>query len=292
MSNYNRELQFIDNSEKAYLLGLFYSDGYVCSVNNNCGITLHAQDVCLLESIVEKFPFFVLRKSHRNAYKIECTAKYLKIDLLSNGMLILKSTTNRDYLLFPRIDESLHPHFIRGYFDGDGSVYHQKLFNIKIELGGTCFNLISRIAKILYDNRVNVNMRCSYAGEACRKLDYYKIFTSSYKESILFANYIYREATIFLRRKYDLLSVTVEYQTKERIACPLCGSTSTVYNGFRNNKTRVTCKDCKKRSSVQTAPDISNGVSGGDELLESYVSDDMLISSQVMSTLMEGSETT
>lgn len=56
---YNNELKNIDSPEKAYLLGLFYSDG--CIYSKNCcyyaSIVLHEDDKYLLKIIVSKFPF-------------------------------------------------------------------------------------------------------------------------------------------------------------------------------------------------------------------------------------------
>lgn len=266
---YTNELQQIDTQEKAYLLGLFYSDGYVCSSNNNCGITLHEQDLELLEKVILIFPFFKLRKSHAKAYKIDCTSKELKIHLLQNGVLPLKSSLNKDNLTLKKISPTLINHFIRGYFDGDGSVYSQKLFNLKIEIGGTSFNLITEIIKVLYDSKITVNLTCSYEGAGLRTMAYYKLYTSSYKVSKDFADYIYNGATLYMKRKFDKLSVERVYEIKPRIQCPKCGSQETVNNGFRNGNTRIKCKCCKKMSQVITAPDSSNIISGEDELLES-----------------------
>lgn len=265
---YTNELQQIDTQEKAYLLGLFYSDGYVCSSNNNCGITLHKQDLELLQRIILLFPFFKLRKPHLKAYKIDCTSKKLKEHLILNGVLPLKSSVNKDRLTLKNLSPLLYSHFIRGYFDGDGSVYSQKLFNIKIEIGGTSFNLITEIIKILYDNKINVNLTCSFEGTGLKTMPYYKLYTSSYKNSKLFADFIYRDSSIHMERKFLRLNVVPEYKEKARLQCPKCNSLKTLYSGYRNGKTRIKCKDCKKMSTILTAPDSSNIISGGDELLE------------------------
>ena len=265
---YTNELQQIDTQEKAYLLGLFYSDGYVCSSNNNCGITLHEQDLELLEKIILLFPFFKLRKSYKKAYKIDCTSKKLKEDLIKNGVLSLKSSVNKEKLTLKNIPSVLYPHFIRGYFDGDGSVYSQKLFNIKIEIGGTSFNLITEIVKILYGNKINVNLSCSFEGTGLKTMPYYKLYTSSYKISRLFANFIYENSSIHMNRKFLRLNIIPEYKEKIRLQCPKCNSFNTLYNGFRNGKTRIKCKSCNKISTILTAPDNSNIISGEDELLE------------------------
>ena len=174
----------------------------------------------------------------------------------------------------PNIEEFLYSHFIRGYFDGDGSVYKQKHGNTKIEIGGTGFKIITDIIKILYDNRITVNLRCKYRGDALRNHDFYVLYTSSDKISKQFANYIYKDCgDLYLKRKYNRLYYVPEYSEKERLICPICGGTNTVYNQLRQMKhglmQRGTCKDCKKCFSIPiTAPINSNINSGEDELLE------------------------
>ena len=51
-------------------------------------------------------------------------------------------------------------------------------------------------------------------------------------------------------RKYDRFYIEVIYDNRERLNCPYCNSSNTLYNGIRNNKTRISCKDCKKLSSI------------------------------------------
>lgn len=271
---YNNELKNIDSPEKAYLLGLFYSDGCI-HANNSCyyaSICLHEDDKYLLEIIVSKFPFFKLQKMVNKSYSIVCSRKAIVDDLLSNGMLFRKSTDNKDFLKLPNIDSSLVHHFIRGYFDGDGSVYRQKRGNTKIDIGGTGFKMITDIIKVLYDNKITVNLKCKYAGAGLRKHDFYVLYTSSDKVSKQFANYIYKNCgDLYLRRKYDRLYYIPEYNRAERLVCPICNGVNTVRLGTRQMLHglvyRGGCKDCNKRFSV-TAPIDSNINSGGDELLE------------------------
>lgn len=277
--NYNGEFKTIDTPEKAYVLGLFYSDGSILTPNEKkksyrADITMHKNDKYLLEEIQKAFPFFTIRKMINNAYTLVCYRKAIVEDLLNNGVYFKKSTDNKELLQVPKLKQDLYSHFIRGFFDGDGSVYKQKLGNTKIEIGGTCFNLITGLIKILYDNRITVNLRCKYIGEALRKHDFYILYTSSDKISKQFAEYIYKDCgKLFLKRKYDKLFFIPEYSKKERLVCPICGGNNTVYNTIRIMKhgamQRGECKDCKKRFSLPvTAPLCSNTQSGGDELLE------------------------
>lgn len=272
---YNNELKNIDSPEKAYLLGLFYSDGCVHSNDGSyhASIVLHEEDKYLLEIIASKFPFFSLYKhSNKKAWYIGCNRKALVEDLLSNGVLFRKSTDNKDFLRLPNIDSSLIHHFIRGYFDGDGSVYRQKKGNTKIDIGGTGFKMITDIIKVLYDNKITVNLTCKYAGTGLRKHDYYVLYTSSDKVSKQFADYIYKDCgDLYLKRKYDRLYYIPEYNRIERLVCPICSGVNTVRLGTRQMLYglvyRGRCKDCNKQFSI-TAPVSSNANSGGDELLE------------------------
>lgn len=271
---YNNELKDIDSPEKAYLLGLFYSDGCICNSNGSyqSSIVLHEKDKYLLDILVDIFPFFRLSKCEKHAWAIVCSKKSIVEDLQANGMHFRKSTENKELLRLPNLDSKLIHHFIRGYFDGDGSVYRQKLGNTKICIGGTGFNMITDIIKVLYNNKITVNMTCSYAGTGLRKHDYYILYTSSDKVSKQFANYIYEDCgDLYLKRKYDMLYYIPEYNKMERLVCPLCNGINTVREGTRQLVHRLTyrglCKDCKKKFSI-TAPQSSNILSGGDELLE------------------------
>lgn len=271
---YNNELKNINSPEKAYLLGLFYSDG--CIVANNgsyyASIVLNEDDKFHLEKLQKIFPFFKLQKQSNHAWELVCTRRAVVEDLQSNGMLFRKSTDNKEFLRFPNIPIELQSHFIRGFFDGDGSVYRQKQGNTKIEIGGTCFYLITDIIKILYNSRITVNLRCKYTGRALRKHDFYVLYTSSDRISKQFADFIYKDCgDLYLKRKYDKLYYIPEYHRMERLVCPICGGINTIRLGSRQMlhglMLRGSCKDCKKQFSI-TAPQSSNTLSGGDELLE------------------------
>lgn len=269
---YNNELKVIDSPEKAYLLGLFYSDGCIIENPYTAHIVLHEDDKYLLDILLSKFPFFTLRKTHPKAWSLVCSRKSLVEDLKLNGLYPKKSVDNRDLLRLPKLDKNLVHHFIRGYFDGDGSVYRQKLGNTKIEIVGTCYGMITDIVKVLYDNRVTVNLTCKYAGTSLRTIDCYKLYTSSDKVSKQFADYIYADCgDLYMKRKYEKLYYIPEYNISERYICPRCHGTNTTKGGYRQMTYglvyRGKCKDCNKQFSI-TAPLSSNIQSGEGELLE------------------------
>ena len=275
---YNGEFKNIDTPEKAYVLGLIYSDGHIGIYNNHyiTTICLHKDDLYLLEIIQKLFPFYKLEKHCSNkAYYLICSKKECIKDLMDNGVYQRKSTETKELLSMPDIDESLYSHFIRGYFDGDGSVYKQKQGNTKMEIVGTGFRIITDMIKILYDNRIIVNLRCKCVEKDLRKHAIYILYTSSDKVSKQFANFIYKDCgELYLKRKYEKLYFIPVIKKREKLICPICGGKNTSYNSIRQMKhglmQRGTCNDCKKGFSIPiTAPLNSNIQSGEGELLES-----------------------
>ena len=271
---YNNDLKNINSPEKAYLLGLFYSDGCIHSNDSSycASIVLHEDDKYLLDIIVDKFPFFRLSKLTNHAWSVVCSRKAIVEDLQTNGMVFRKSTDNKELLKLPDLDDSLVHHFIRGYFDGNGSVYRQKVGNTKVDIGGTGYKMITDLVKVLYDNGITVNLTCKYAGVGLRKHDYYVLYTSSDKVSKKFADYIYKDCgNFYMKRKYDKLYYTPEYHKMDRLVCPICNGIDTIRLGTRQMLHglvyRGKCKDCKKQFSI-TAPQSSNILSGEGELLE------------------------
>jgi intein/homing endonuclease len=264
---YNREFNIIDSELKAYTLGLWFADGCIID-SGSIQITLKDDDD-IIDKIANEFPFFNIN-TNGNALVLRKQDTLLAEDFKLHGALPRKSYENRELLNVPKIKEELIHHFIRGFFDGDGSVFIQKVNNIKLEIGCAGFNFISQILKILYDNGIFLYMRCDPPLEInVRKQNYYIIYSSSYVISKKFAEFIYKDATIFMNRKRILLEKElISRNAKERLSCQHCSSINTTYVGFRNKKVRIYCKDCDTRSS-QTAPNYSNIISGEDELLES-----------------------
>ena len=128
--NYFKE---INTSNKAYWLGFLYADGCILSdINRRTGgsvleICLNADDVNILErfkiSLSSNSP--IKEKIINDKYKAVrlniCNTNICK-DLVRLGCTSRKSLT----LKFPteeQVPQYLIPHFIRGYFDGDGNVY-------------------------------------------------------------------------------------------------------------------------------------------------------------------------
>lgn len=129
----------IDTEEKAYALGLIYADGYINKQETQINLTLSEKDV----DILKKLNGLIYINDHPLMYRIPLTTtkpyftlnisnKKMTKDIVSLGCGNKKSFT----LTFPntnQVPSNLVSHFIRGYFDGDGSISQyklQKTFNI------------------------------------------------------------------------------------------------------------------------------------------------------------------
>lgn len=90
----------------------------------------------------------------------------------------------------------MFPHFIRGYFDGDGFVsnyFHRKRKEYKIGILGT-YDFLSWVNDVLFQNGVskrNISVR--------NKINLIQYNTKD-KNNIF--NFLYNNSTIFLERKY------------------------------------------------------------------------------------------
>lgn len=184
----------IDTQEKAYLLGLFVADG---CVQHNSGYTFFFSSVDL--ELVEFFKIYLnatnpIRKRKDGGYEFVVNSKIL-LDSLSNyGIKERKSLTST----FPKLDVKLQSHFIRGLFDGDGSVRLDKNKNGRFYICGA-YPIISEVAKIL-SNELTLNFPVYKHGNIV------KTEISGNFQLLKLKNYLYNNAKLFLKRKSDIFN--------------------------------------------------------------------------------------
>lgn len=256
---YNRELKVIDTQEKAYLLGLFYSDGNIGNNQTQCRLELSLNDRDLVFHLKELFPFFYIHYDRGTKIELGNYSKTLKEDLISNGCLPRKSFENRNNLHIPNISENLIPHFIRGYFDGDGGCTlntQKSKIQKRVYIYSASLPLINEIEEFMKSKGIIFNNII----QSGKNIPVYKS-TPSTKSYSNYYNFLYNDATIFMQRKkevFDKILNTTFFTQKESIPCKFCGSQDTVCDGFTYYKVKrqnYLCKSCKKHF---TAPLDSN----------------------------------
>lgn len=191
----------INTEKKAYWLGVLFADGNISKNSSKTGsLFFSSKDKEWVESFIKDINSSntVKLESHSKfikskIWKIQITSKQLYDDLNNLGCTPVKSKT----MLFPKLPKKLIPHFIRGYFDGDGTVgiYNNlKNDNWKILKSGFCSGskqfLESLITYLPIQNKV-VNTRNN------------SIYTIqiSLNDTIELYKYMYNNHTVCLKRK-------------------------------------------------------------------------------------------
>ncbi len=193
----------ISTENQAYWLGFLYADG--CLTRNN-GINLLLSSVDrdhLLQyknTLQAENPIEDRVDGGKGNSKIRITSAKLFHDLKSLGCEPQKTFT----LKFPNVSQvprHLTRHFIRGYFDGDGSVWeskthHGKYKQLQCSITSTT-QMIDEITKVLYDNGLtNIEISNHPTSEGISIL---KIRRNN--DVIKFYNYLYNGSSVFLPRK-------------------------------------------------------------------------------------------
>lgn len=195
----------IDSEEKAYWLGFIYADGYI--TGNNLGIALSSRD----ENHLLKFKQSISSNSPVNKYMSQTkysSIEYSRILIRSNKLvqdIKEKGVLNNKSLIlkFPNkdiLDCKLYNHFIRGYFDGDGSlVLSKNSINFKIcgtkELLNSMIEIFNKVSSYDFDERL-------FKRWNDEKNNYYLSYGGRYK-TLSIMNYLYSDSQIHLDRKYN-----------------------------------------------------------------------------------------
>ena len=111
------------SNNMAYVLGLWFADGCIYG-GKIFDITLHAKDKYLLKQIAKELKYEGVLYDYvdRQAARLNFSCVVIYNDILKLGGMENKS----NFIKFPQIPEEYLPDFIRGYFDGDGSVMNLK----------------------------------------------------------------------------------------------------------------------------------------------------------------------
>ncbi len=189
----------IDNQNKAYVLGMMYSDGNVRKNRNMLQLCLQKRDVEILDFIKSEIsPITKVYTDRENYLRIALSSKKLKEDIIKLGCIPDKT----HFLTFPteqQVPKELLPHFIRGYFDGDGSVGRHTIsftgkdtFLLEIH---KYFELEKSIRFYIRHPERNNNISTSfYTGKQMYKI----------------TRIIYKDANFFLKRKFNKINKTLQ----------------------------------------------------------------------------------
>ena len=195
----------IDTEHKAYWLGFVYADGYISisEHSNTFGIELSRID----QPHLKKFNIDIQgnvnirlfdKRLNDKVYNM-CSIRLFSKEIV-NGLLNHGVTQDKTYTcLFPNIENNLVRHFIRGYMDGDGSIYKENK-RMCASVNFTCASekFLEGLRVALYNNGINSYICQDRAGSIAKKL-----YIKGIVNCDNYFKFIYDDATIYLDRKYE-----------------------------------------------------------------------------------------
>jgi hypothetical protein len=216
------DLGVIDTEEKAYILGFAAADGCLTCPKRNgrscvfCIVLSHKdydhvvklRDIVSPRSTIYTATRTTLFKSTGKTYSGDVSGfsvadKDLANNLIKHGIVPRKTRI----LEIPKtVPPHLFHHWVRGYFDGDGTVYNNHLGNLLCGLSGygkdddiknPVLYFINEEFNKIFPNTCNV-IKKSRGNIA--ELSY------SGRTALAFLHWIYKDATLFLTRKYNIAS--------------------------------------------------------------------------------------
>lgn len=202
----------IDTEEKAYILGFIYADGNNLFRTNRISIHLSIID----EEILQKFSHIMygqeILKYTFNTNNNGKIFKYVWLNLhskhMSQHLATLGVVERKSKLItFPEwLDKSLYKHFIRGLIDGDGWIYLAGHNRLSPHVGLICTKQINDTLSVLFEKELGLK---SYLCKA-HKQDFNvmcEIRVKNYHQTKILLDWLYKDATIYLKRKYDLYQI-------------------------------------------------------------------------------------
>lgn len=217
----------IDSADKAYWLGFIYADGNVQIAKKTVKGKQYSQYMLtiILAEIEPLEKFLVSTESNYQIkpisktvngktyqqYKMVVTSKKMVTDLMSHGCVPAKTHVIR----YPTINSKFDRDFIRGYFDGDGSIYAGKMcrkYGNKLHTyTRPCItittnqafakDLRSKISFISQDKGINVDRR---------KTDSCNLRSWGFDKAKQWFEFLYKDANVYLSRKRDKFISIIE----------------------------------------------------------------------------------
>lgn len=218
--NYQKDISYdekffdnIDTEEKAYWLGFIMADGYTrLNKKNNpaqTSIEINKKDIEILNAFKNsvKSNHIIRERSRRTITgktselcSITISSQHFTSKLISYGVI-----PNKTYIGFINEEifndnEELIFHYLRGYSDGDGTINKNR--------GSYVFKLVIKSESILNTIKKWIKKYCNIDPKITLWEDKlgsaYRLSIQNKKEYFIFLDKLYKNANIYLDRKYQI----------------------------------------------------------------------------------------
>ena len=177
--------------ESAYVLGWIFSDGNITKDKRTFGFHLNKKDINVLKLLKK-----VMESNHKiffgenNDIQLRIHSRKMVKSLLERGLMPDKTFK----IKFPKLSEKYLTHFVRGYFEGDGSIHFNKPNTIKIKIMGN--------KEFIQQMEISLNDLLKISGKLYKHNKMY--FTEYYGNNARsFCRWVYKNCDdLYLERKY------------------------------------------------------------------------------------------
>ena len=196
----------VTNEIEAYILGFLYADGCITDYSYDkyrvLSIALSQIDKDYLQQLCDIFnnelgkQYTIKHSQNTCSYRLTIANTVLIQNLIKLGITHQKTYENSSFV-FDNVPTHLKQHFIRGYFDGDGTI---GIYKNKCQIGFVSLNqkLLQSILDYLH-NDLNFNFGKLRLDAKC-----YRLCLAGNVSCKTFADWLYENATIYMQRKYDI----------------------------------------------------------------------------------------
>lgn len=203
----------IDTDEKAYFLGFLYADGCVKDKKNMVILALKESDKEILEKLnrlIHKDKPLYIAKDKREGNRENTVGIRICNKHVVNKLIELGCYPRKTFILeYPAwLDKKLYGSFIRGYFDGDGSIsmryFTGKSPQLKFTLTGNG-KFLRYVQKIIKEE-LNVNSSIEVRHKD-RNNDIISIVVTGGIQLEKLYDFLYCNSSIYLERKHELFKI-------------------------------------------------------------------------------------
>ena len=211
----------IDSEDKAYWLGFIGADGSIikCSQYNSyrLQISLSIIDIEHLRkflSCINANDIDVKIHDYSGFASNKKDSKIARVSLnsfkLCNDLNMYNIHTNKSYdIKLPKLSDEMMRHFIRGFFDGDGSYHYHydnksNRYRYSFEVVGSSPFIMEQIQSYLLSNDIKTHIYTRKSPSSNNSV--YRLMTGSKKEMLKIIDLLYSDAHIYLNRKYEKIN--------------------------------------------------------------------------------------
>lgn len=196
----------IDSEEKAYFLGFLYADGSISKDMNCVSMNLQVGDKEILQKLNDlvqpERPLWFrnnqrvrdgeTRRGTKDQFCMSIRSKRIPQMLEKWGCAHNKTYKHMEFPSF--LSSELIPHFIRGFLDGDGCIYKGLVsFTGRFEFLKGLKAITEKEIELIGDIRNYYPISNEFG----------RFIFSGKKRSLQFLNWIYKDATIYMERKFQ-----------------------------------------------------------------------------------------